>query len=184
MATITKIPFTSNSHRRSRNEVLPRPRVFQAIADTAGTLRQAQTLPRVRLQTIVSFLIFVAFAAGVSSMFLFMESQIGLVGREILEINSDMMSVRLQNEDLLTELSVLRSVKQLHQRAIEDGFELASLAGVTYIYVPGFTGETTINLGEEQTLNQTVQLEPEYTESLFWWILRTTEAASAPLSDL
>lgn len=184
MATITKIPFTTTTRRRSRAAEQPRPKVFEAIVATAGTLRQAQTLPRVRLQTIVSFLIFIAFVAGVNSMVLFMESQIGLAGRDIISQNSDMMTLRLHNEDLLTQLSQLRSVKVLHQRAVDAGFVLASLEDVTYIYVPGFTGHANVNLSEGSATAPEATLDPAYTESLVTWILRNMEAASAPLTDL
>lgn len=184
MASITKIPFTTDAQRGKRAPRKGQPRIFQAIAETAGTLHQAQTLPRLRLNTIISFLILVSFIAGVSSMFLFMESQIGLVGREVLKVNGEMLDIRLKNEDLMTQLSSLRSVKLLNQRAIDLGFELIDPANVTYIYVPGFVGADHIDLSEDLTTNDIVQLDPAYTESLFSWLLRAAESASAPLSDL
>lgn len=184
MASITKIPFTTEAQRGRRVPRKGQPRLFQAIAETAGTLHQAQTLPRLRLNTIISFLIFVAFIAGVSSTFLFMESQIGLVGREILKVNGEMLDIRLKNEDLMTQLSSLRSVKLLNQRALDLGFALIDPSTVNYIYVPGFVGSDHVDLSEAITTSDTVELDPAYTESLFSWLLRAAESASAPLSDL
>lgn len=184
MATITKIPFTTSSQRRRRNAQEEQPRIFQAIAETANTLHKVQTLPRLRLQAIVSFLIFVAFIAGVNAMLLFMESQIGLVGREVISLNSEMMIIRSDNENLMTQLSQLNSAKILRQRALEDGFELIDPTNVTYIYVPGFTGRQPIDLSEPVSTSSDTSLDSAYTESLLSVIIKTISQASAPLTDL
>lgn len=184
MATITKIPFTTASQRRRRPVQEGQPRIFQAIAETAGTLHQVQTLPRLRLKTIVSFLIFVAFIAGVNSMILFMKSQIGLVGREVLRLNSEMMFLRHDNENLMTQVAELNSLKSLRERAISEGFEMIDPASVTYIYVPGFTGNKPIDLSDHISTSPETRLDPAYTESLLSVIVNSISQASAPLSDL
>jgi len=184
MATITKIPFTTTSHRRRGTAQEEKPRILQAVVEAVIAFDKLQTLPRLRLQAIVSFLIFVSFIAGVSAMLLFMESQIGLVGREVLSLNSEMMNIRHDNENLMTQLSQLNSAKLLRQRALEDGFELIDPANVTYIYVPGFTGKPPIDLSESVPAGSETRLDPAYTESLLSVFIRTISQASAPLTDL
>jgi cell division protein FtsL len=178
MATITKVPFTTTRRRSQRATPFE---IYQAIADTAGALQKYQDVPRLRFQAVLGFLIFTMAVAAVISFTLFMESRIGLAGREILQLNYAIRQIRLNNEDLQSQISAISANESLYARALAEGYEVANADNIVYIAVPGFVGEPTVDLSIKNVRAQESYLHPKYTESLITWISDQMSAASKPL---
>lgn len=179
MATITKVPFTTVRRKSQRATPFE---IYQAIADTAGALHKYQDVPRLRFQAVLAFLIFTMSVAAVYSFTLFMESRIGLVGREILALNYSIRQIRLANEDLQSQISAIASNEILYSRAIAEGYELANAEDIVYIAVPGFIGRPKVDLSIRNVRAQENYLHPKYTESMLTWISDKMSDASQPLA--
>ena len=180
MATITnKVPYTTTRRRSQRATPMD---LYQAIADTAGALHKYQDIPRLRFQAVLAFMMFVLAIGGLVGMNLFMESRIGLVGREILSLNSAIRYNRLLNEDLQSQISTVLSNTTLRQRALQMGFEDANLEEIQYVAVPGFGGNSDVDLSNPQRVIASAPLRAEYTESLLHWLSNAMAEASRPLA--
>ena len=179
MATITKTPFTTTSRRRSQ-QATPM-QLYQAIADTAGSLRKYNDVPRLRFQAVLAFMLLVMCLAAYLAINLFMESRIGLAGREILDTKRAIREARLVNEDLQTQISTVLSANSLRERALAMGFIDADPATIEYIAVKGYDGTPAIDLSNKEMIAGTNTLRPEYTQSLISWIDEQFTQASRPL---
>ena len=179
MASITKGPL-GNTRRRSQGKTME---LYQTIADTAGALRKYQEVPRLRFQAALGFLIMVFSLGSYFAVNLFMESRIGLAGREILLTQMAITDARLFNEDLRSQISTVLSNRNLRERALSMGFVESDPAEITYIAVTGYAGKPSVDLSNKEMKAANTTLRPEYTESLLTWLSAQLEQASRPLKE-
>ena len=182
MATVTKAPFTTSTRRRAL-QATPM-ELYQAIADKAGTLRRYNEVPRLRFQAVLAFMMLVMSLAAYLAINLFMESRIGLAGREILDAKRQIREARLMNEDLQSQISTILSANSLRERALGMGFVDADPATIEYIAVSGYAGKPEVDLSNKDMIaNNNNTLRPEYTESLLSWLDDQFTQASRPLTQ-
>jgi len=100
-----------------------------------------------------------------------------LAGREIIYLQNHLIDDQRANSDQETILAGLTSVESMQSRAEAMGFKPIDSGTITYIVVPGYVPQTSVDMSQpgadSQGQSQKPVLLPAYTESLFDWITRT-----------
>jgi len=134
---------------------------------------------RVQRQWIGLFLVGFVLVAMVAAIYLNITTQANLAGREIQNINADILTSQRTNADLETQLAALTSTEAMQKRAQDLGFHPVDPGDITYVVVPGYEPKQPINLTTNVNPPANAIILPEYTESLFDWFTQEL-VSSAP----
>jgi cell division protein FtsL len=127
---------------------------------------------RVQRQWIGLFLLGLVLVAMVAGIYVNLTTRADLAGREIQNINNDILDNQRKNADFETQLASLTSDASMMQRAEKLGFQPVSPDELTYVVVPGFVARPPIDLSSTTRAPTSPVILPEYTESLFDWFSR------------
>jgi cell division protein FtsL len=132
---------------------------------------------RVQRQWIGLFLLGFVAIAMVAGIYLNVTARTAVSGREIQSLQAGISASLRTNSDLETQLASLTSAEAMQRRALALGFEPVSPEDITYVVVPGYIPDRTVDLSNPQG-EETVRpiLLPEYSESLFDWFTRKLAA--------
>lgn len=119
------------------------------------------------------FLLIIVASALVASTYLSVTSRAATAGRNIQDLQREVIHLHQRIANLETELAVLRSAEKMKARAQEMGFRPVQLENIVYLEVPGYTDRETLRLAPPPALIQAEQGLPEsYTESWLQLIKR------------
>jgi hypothetical protein len=82
---------------------------------------------------------------------------------------------------LQTKIATLLSNGTLQERALAEGFVPFQRTDLEYLVVPGYFPSQGANMTTPVADPDVLSMSPEFSESLFSWIARQMETASAPL---
>jgi cell division protein FtsL len=151
------------------------------VSQIVQKVRQAHW--RVQRQWIGLFLLGLVAVSMVAGLYLNITVRATLAGREVQLLQPTLSSDRRKNSDLETQLAGLTSVESMQKRAEILGFQSAKPEDITYVIVHGYTPKTAVDMSQpvpaSQIQSKQSVLAPEYTESLFDWIIRTIAASAS-----
>ncbi len=146
------------------------------VTQIVQTVRQANW--RVQRQWIGLFLLALVLVAMVSGIYLNVTVRATQAGREIQDLQYSMADTTRNIADDETRLAELNSISSMQKRAEALGFQQAETGDIVYVYVPGYTAPTSINMSATQPQTEpSFHLLPEYSESLFDWLSRSLSAS-------
>ncbi len=130
---------------------------------------------RRQLQMIGLFSASVIFITVVAGVYLNVTARAATIGREIQQIQRDMVLIEREIEHLTAELGELISAESMAKRADKLGFKIIEKDQVDYLPVQGYGGPPEIMLAPTVTDwgVPSVESPEEYTLSLFEWIKET-----------
>ena len=139
---------------------------------------------RTQLQMIGGFSLIVVLVALVAGVYLNVTARASTIGREIQGMEATILELQRDNADLENQLGMLTSIRTMQQRAEDLGFEPVDPTEVLYIDAPGYMGRqaTTLAPPPGPVEASVSSLPPEYTQSLFDWLLEVTENSVPPQS--
>ena len=145
---------------------------MENVTQIVHKVRQANW--RVQRQWIGLFLLGLVAVSMVAGIYLNITVRATLAGREIQQIQSKLIDDRQANSNLESQLAGLTSMESMQQRAQAMGFHSVDLGDITYVEVPGYVPQSSVNMSDPGIANQVQKpvLLPDYTESLFDWITR------------
>ena len=153
---------------------------MENVTQIVQQVRQAHW--RVQRQWIGLFLLGLVAVSMVAGIYLNITVRATLAGREIQALQKQLIDDQRANSDQETTLAGLTSMESMQQRAKAMGFQPADQGSITYVVVPGYTPQTSVDMSQPGADSQSQAdkpvLLPDYTESLFDWITRTL--ASSP----
>jgi hypothetical protein len=154
---------------------------MENVTQIVQHVRQAHW--RVQRQWIGLFLLGLVAVSMVAGIYLNITVRATLAGREIQLLQNQLIDNQRANSDQETLLAGLTSVASMQQRAQAQGFKLVDPGTITYVIVPGYVPQTSVDMTQPGTDNQGQSqapvLLPAYTESLFDWITRTLVASAS-----
>ena len=154
---------------------------MENVTQIVQHVRQAHW--RVQRQWIGLFLLGLVAVSMVAGIYLNITVRATLAGREIQTLQNQLIDDQRANSDQETILAGLTSVASMEKRAEAKGFKPADPANITYVVVPGYIPQTSVNMSQPGADNQSQPqkpvLLPQYTESLFDWITRTLVASTS-----
>ena len=155
--------------------------IMENVTQIVQQVRQA--LWRVQRQWSGLFLLGRVAVSMVAGIYLNITVRATLAGREIQSLQNQLINDQRANSDQETTLAGLTSVESMQQRAVAKGFKPADPANITYVVVPGFIPQTSVDMSQpgadSQGQSQKPVLLPDYTESLFDWITRTLVSSTS-----
>jgi cell division protein FtsB len=126
---------------------------------------------RVQRQYVGAFLLAVIVLSLVAALYLDLSARTTLAGREIQELQVEIMALQRSNADLETELANLTASSVMQQRALELGYRPVKPGELDYIFVPGYVApEPPILLAAEDAIFHSETLPEEYSLSLLEWL--------------
>jgi hypothetical protein len=154
---------------------------MENVTQIVQHVRQAHW--RVQRQWIGLFLLGLVAVAMVAGIYLNITVRATLAGREIIYLQTHLIDDQRANSDQETILAGLTSVGSMQSRAEAMGFKPIDPGTITYVVVPGYVPQTSVDLSQpgadDQGQSQKPVLLPAYTESLFDWITRTLVTSTA-----
>ena len=182
MTIIAKLIAPSSRPRKTRKPGLD---AYHAIAEMAGGLGRYQDVPlRFQKQWISSFLTIVVLLGLVAGLYLNVTARAAIAGREIQNLEADIVINERTNADLQTNIATLLSNNTLEARALAEGFVPFERKDLEYLVVPGYFPSQGVNMIMRVPNADVLAMSPEFSESLFSWIARQMETASAPLAQV
>lgn len=132
---------------------------------------------RVQLQLIGGFSLVVVVAALVAGVYLNVTARSATIGREIQRMEAVILELQRDNADLENQLGILTSIRTMQQRAEDLGFQPVNPSEVLYITMSGYTGRQPVSLAPPPgpVTATTSSLPPEYTQTLFDWLLESAQ---------
>ncbi len=138
---------------------------------------------RVQRQWIGLFLLGLVAVSMVAGIYLNITVRATLAGREVLSLQNQLIDDQRANSDQETILAGLTSVASMQQRAEAMGFKPVDPGTITYVVVPGYVPQTSVDMSQpeadSQGQSQKPVILPAYTESLFDWITRTLVSSTS-----
>jgi uncharacterized membrane protein YciS (DUF1049 family) len=154
---------------------------MENVTQIVQHVRQAHW--RVQRQWIGLFLLGLVAVSMVAGIYLNITVRATLAGREIQLLQNQLIDDQRANSDQETLLAGLTSVASMQQRAEAKGFKPVDTGTITYVVVPGYVPQTSVDMSQpgadNQGQSQAPMLLPAYTESLFDWITRTLVASAS-----
>ena len=151
------------------------------VTQIVQQVRQAHW--RVQRQWIGLFLLGLVAVSMVAGLYLNITVRATLAGREILSLQNQLIDDQRANSDQETILAGLTSVASMQQRAEAKGYKPVDPGTITYVVVPGYAPQTSVDMSQpgadSQGQSQKPVLLPAYTESLFDWITRTLVSSTS-----
>lgn len=142
--------------------------------DRVRTLTQAYTQApwRRQLQILGLFLLALVSLALVAIIYLSVTTKAATVGRQIMDMQSEIEDMETSIADLETRLAELRSATTMRRRAEEMGFYPVEREEVEYLVVDGYVPRQAANLAPvpETVVAVAASLPADYTESLLDWL--------------
>lgn len=122
------------------------------------------------------FLLILVMIGLVAGIYLNITARAATIGREIQEMQEDMLMLERINADLETKLASLTSIDSMEQRAQELGFRPLVPGESQYLLVSGYRGRQVVVLAPPPglVLSSTPDLPPEFTQTLFDWLKEFT----------
>lgn len=156
---------------------------FGAFEKAANTLQRYQDIPlRFHRQWLTTFLASLLLVGVVSGIYLNLTARAAIAGREIQNLEADIITNQRLNADLQTRIAGVLSNISLEERAAAAGFEPVSRDNIKYLVVPGYVPSQGPDLLQLSAEGPSLTLPVEYTETLFAWLGRQLESASTPLA--
>jgi hypothetical protein len=181
MTIISKLIAPSARPRKTRKRGLD---AYHTIAEMAGGLGRYQDVPlRFQKQWISSFLTIVMALGLVAGLYLNVTARTAIAGREIQNLEAEIVINERVNADLQTDIATLLSNNTLEARALAAGFVHFEPADLEYLVVPGYFPSQAVNMVTPVAEVDVLAMSPEFSESLFSWIARQMETASVPLAQ-
>ena len=138
---------------------------------TTFSRRIQQASWRTRRQTIGTILLVIVGIVMVAALYLDVAARTTLVGREIQVLEWEIGEIRAENANLKTELAHLLSYHEVAVRSDLLGFRRATAEETHYLIVPGYQGDSPVQLVTEDSVDaQNNLLKEAYTQSLFDWL--------------
>ncbi len=134
---------------------------------------------RVQRQWIGLFLLGFILVAMVAAVYVNITTRADVAGRQIQNLNSDILDHQRTIADLETQLAALTSTSNMEKRAEALGFHPVSPDDMTYVIVPGYTPPQSVDLSSAEAGSVSPVILPEYTESLFDWFARELGSPSS-----
>lgn len=136
---------------------------------------------RVQRQWIGLFLLALVMTAMVAGIYLNVTVRATIAGRETQTLRNEITNNQRINADAETQLAGLVSVEAMQQRAEDMGFQPANPDDITYVAVPGYVPQSTVDLSFAGSSKPDAPIIlPEYTESWFdYFINQQSRFASA-----
>jgi hypothetical protein len=148
------------------------------ITQIVQKVRQAPW--RVQRQWIGLLLLGLVLITMVAGIYLNVTTRASINGREIQILTAKIDSNKQINADQETMLAALTSTEAMQARAVALGFGPVNPDEITYVAVPGYTGNQTVNLSTQASSPAPSLLQPEYSETLFDWFTRKISAGAQP----
>ena len=129
---------------------------------------------RKQLQFIGLFLLGLVFIGLVAGIYLDVSARAAANGREIQAIQAEIETLDRNIEDLRSQLAFIKSSGEMEKRSRDLGFEPIRAEEIVYLQVSGYTGHQAAVLApySDRELSSVYQMPPEYTETLFEWLMR------------
>jgi len=158
--------------------------VSGAVRRAANSLRKYQDIPlRLHKQWLTTFLGSLLLIGVVAGIYLNLTARTAIAGREIQNLEVQIVTNQRLNADLQTKIAGLLSTVTLDERAAADGYVPVQRDDLQYLLVPGYNPGPAAGM-LNSTAPQTKQEFPsEYTETLFVWLARQLDFASTPLAQ-
>jgi len=141
--------------------------------DTINHLNHAHSQApwRVQRQWGSLFLLAVLGFGMVAALYLTVTSQAAIVGREIQNLQAQIIEIEHKNADMQTELARLTAKDELELKSYALGFRPVESGELQYLYVPGYVNPKGAMLAAAPELQPSApSISPEYTQSLLDWL--------------
>jgi hypothetical protein len=126
---------------------------------------------RSQVQVIGVFAVGLVSIAMLAGLYLVVSVQAATLGREIQDIQADILEVQRENANLETRLAELTSAAVMENRALVMGFQPASEGSREYLPVPGYVSRQAVVLAPPPGLAvpQGTEFPIELNQTLFQW---------------
>lgn len=123
---------------------------------------------RGQLQLIGLFSLGLVLVAVVAAIYLNVTARAATIGREIQQLQQDLLVIQRTNADMQTQLALLTSARVMEARARALGFVPQEAGEILYLQVPGFSGRQEVVLAPPPgpVASTRPALPPEYTQTL------------------
>jgi len=127
---------------------------------------------RMQLQWIGIFLVVLVIIASVAGIYLSISGRTAATGRRIQNLEMDISALKLNTNDLNTQLAQASSAKTLYDRLAKLDMVEVNPHQALYVEVPGYEPRTTVVMAPPPSVDAvTAQvLLPEFTSSLWDWL--------------
>jgi hypothetical protein len=141
---------------------------------------------RSQVQVIGVFAVGLVSIAMLAGLYLYVSVQAATLGREIQDIQADVLELQRENANLETELARLTSAAVMENRALELGFLPVSHASREYLPVPGYTPRNAAVLAPPpgMTVADGTEFPPELNQTLFQWLADLARSAQFEGSEI
>lgn len=129
---------------------------------------------RMQLQIIGVFSLVLVIIALISSIYLNVSARAATVGRDIQDMQNQIVIQDREIEDLQSKLASILAAPNMESRAREMGFEFVDPEEIVYLAIPGYIERQPAVLAPytERTVVSAPVTPPEHTEPLFDWLKR------------
>ena len=125
---------------------------------------------RVQRQWISAFLLILLSLSMVAALYLDVTARAALTGRDIQNLNADLIAIQQSNADLETHIATLTSNGAMETRALALNYQPVQSNQVQFIVVLGYIAPQPSTLKSAPSLQpSTPTIQPEYTQSLLDW---------------
>ena len=106
----------------------------------------------------------------VAALYLDVTARAALTGRDIQNLNADLIAIQQSNADLETHIATLSSNGAMETRALALNYQPVQSNQLQFIVVPGYIAPQLTSLISAPSLQtSTPTIQPEYTQSLLDW---------------
>jgi cell division protein FtsL len=130
-------------------------------------------------QWIALFLLVVVALGLVAGLYLNITARAAIAGREIQQLEAEIVTNERKNADIETHLAQLMANDALRQRAIALGYQPVDVEMITYVVVPGYVPPQPVMLSKNQPATVSASFDPVFTQSLFDWFNEQVHTAAA-----
>ncbi len=138
---------------------------------------------RFQRQWVISFVAIVGMLALLAGLYLNVTASASIAGRQIQNLEVDIVANEQVNADLETRIATLMSNSVLEQRAQIMGFAPVDRTKLEYMVVPGYFPPQPVSMVSSAAPEEILANSPEFNETLIDWVSKQVEAASLPLSE-
>ena len=125
---------------------------------------------RVQRQWISAFLLIVLGLSMIAALYLDVTARAALTGRDIQNLNADIITIQQSNADLETHIATLTSNGAMETRALALNYQPVQSNQIQFIFVPGYIAPQPTGLISAPSLQPSAPtIQPEYTQSLLDW---------------
>jgi hypothetical protein len=125
---------------------------------------------RVQRQWISAFLLVLLSLSMVAALYLDVTARAALTGRDIQNLNADLIAIQQSNADLETHIATQTSNGAMETRALALNYQPVQSNQLQFIVVLGYTAPQLTSLISAPSLQpSTPTIQPEYTQSLLDW---------------